>query len=156
MNDQTDIAAKFAEAQRAGKVRHYSKKGQVDIRPAVAGEVIETVIDGVHETVNTAAAGDYVVHGVRGEFYIIKAETLAKRYGEPVTAADRDGFRRYPAKGDFYAFCYEGEPFKFIAPWREEMIANPGDFIGTNVIGSNEYYRIEKSAFAATYGEVKS
>jgi hypothetical protein len=153
MDGAADIAAKFAEAMRAGKVRHYEKKGQVDIRPAVAGEKIETVIDGEHETVNTAAAGDYVARGLKGELYIINAEALAKRYGEPLTAPDREGYRRYPAKGDFYGFRYEGAPFKFVAPWKEDMIANPGDYIGTHAMGSNEYYRIERSAFAATYAE---
>ena len=156
MDGAADIAVKFAEALRAGKVRHYEKKGQVDIRPAVAGEVIATVIDGEHETVNTAAAGDYVARGAKGEHYIVKPDVLAKRYGAPLTAADPEGYRRYPAKGDFYGFRYEGESFKFVAPWKEHMIANPGDYIGTNAMGSNEYYRIEQSAFAATYAEAKS
>jgi len=155
MDGVADIAVKFAEALRAGKVRHYKKKGQVDIRPAVAGEKIETVIDGEHETVNTAAPGDYVARGPKGELYIINAEALAKRYGEPLTAADREGYRRYPAKGNFYGFRYEGEPFTFVAPWREHMIANPGDYIGTSAMGSKEYYRVEKSTFAATYAEAK-
>jgi hypothetical protein len=155
MDGATEIAAKFAEALRAGNVRHYAKKGQVDIRPAVAGEVIETVIDGVRETVNTAAPGDHVVRGVKGELYVIKAETLAKRYGEALTPPDPEGYRSYPAKGDFYAFRYEGEPFRFTAPWKEGMIANPGDYIGTTAMSSQEYYRIEQSAFAATYAEAK-
>jgi len=153
MEGAADIAAKFAEAQRAGKVRHYQKKGQVDIRPAVVGEKIETVIDGEHETVNTAATGDYVARGLKGELYIVKPDVLAKRYGEPLTPPDREGYRRYPAKGDFYGFRYEGKPFKFVAPWKEQMIANPGDYIGTGALSSKEYYRIEKNAFAATYAE---
>ena len=156
MNGAADIAAKFAEAQRAGRVRHYQKKGQVDIRPAVPGEKIETVIDGEHETVNTAAAGDYVARGLKGELYIVKPDVLGKRYGEPLTPPDREGYRRYPAKGDFYGFRYEGQPFKFVAPWKEQMIANPGDYIGTGAINSKEYYRIEKNAFAATYAEAKN
>jgi hypothetical protein len=155
MDGAADIAAKFEEALRAGKVRHYEKKGQVDIRPAVPGEVIATVIDGERETVNTAAVGDHVVRGVKGELYIIKAETLAKRYGGPLTAPDREGFRRHPAKGDFYGFRYEGQPIKFVAPWKEDMIVNPGDYIGTDSIGSKEYYRVEQSAFAMTYAEAK-
>jgi hypothetical protein len=155
MGGAADIAAKFEEALRAGKVHYYKKKGRVDIRPGVPGEVITTVIDGERETVNTAATGDYVVRGVKGELYIIKAGALAKRYGGPLTASDKDGFRRYPAKGDFYGFRYEGEPFKFVAPWNEDMIAKPGDYIGTNAMGSNEYYRVEQSAFAATYAEAK-
>jgi hypothetical protein len=155
MDGAADIAAKFEEASRAGKVRHYEKKGEVEIRPAAAGEVIATVIDGERETVNTASAGDCVVRGVKGELYIIKAETLAKRYGGPLTPPDKDGFRRYPAKGDFYGFRYEGESFKFVAPWKEDMIAKPGDYIGTNAMGLKEYYRVEQGAFAATYAETK-
>jgi hypothetical protein len=155
MDGAADIAAKFEAALRTGKVRHYEKKGQAEIRPAVPGEVIATVIDGERETVNTAVEGDYVVRGVKGELYIIKGETLAKRYGGPLTAPDKDGFRRYPAKGDFYGFRYEGAPFKFVAPWKEDMIAKSGDYIGTNAMGSNEYYRVEQSAFAATYAEAK-
>jgi hypothetical protein len=156
MDGAANVAAKFAEALRAGKVRHYEKTGQIDIRPAVPGEKIETVIDGERETVNTAGAGDYVARGHKGELYIIDAETLAKRYGEPLTPPDREGYRSYPAKGDFYGFRYEGEPFKFVAPWKEHMIANPGDYIGTATLGSKAYYRIEKNAFAATYAEAKS
>ncbi len=155
MDGAADIAAKFAEALRAGKVRHYEKKGQVDIRPAKPGEKIETVIDGERETINTAVAGEYVARGHKGELYIVKPDVLVKRYGEPLTRPDREGFRRYPAKGDFYGFPYEGEPFKFIAPWNEQMIANSGDYIGTNAMNSKEYYRIEKNAFAATYAEAK-
>ncbi len=155
MNGAADITAKFEEALRAGKVRRYRKIGQADIRPAVPGEVVATVIDGERETVNTAAAGDYVVRGVKGELYVVTPETLAKRYGGPLTAPDKDGFRRYPARGDFYGFRYEGAPIKFVAPWKEDMIAKPGDYIGTNAMGSTAYYRIEQSAFAATYVEAK-
>jgi hypothetical protein len=155
MDGTGDIAAKFEEALRTGAVHHYKKMGKPDIRLATRGYVITTVIDGERETVNTAAAGDYVVRGVKGELYIIKAEALAKRYGGPLTAPDKDGFRRYPAKGDFYGFRYEGAPFKFVAPWNEDMIAKPGDYIGTNAMGSSEYYRVEQSAFAVTYAEAK-
>jgi hypothetical protein len=146
-----DIAAKFDEALRADRVRLYTKVGEFDIRPAVSGEQVESVIDGEHETVNTAHPGDFVVHGVKGEQYIITADTLRARYGEPLTAPDPAGYRRYPVKGKLYAFRYNGEPIKFVAPWGEEMIANPGDYIGTHAIGSNQYWRVEKTIFAATY-----
>ena len=95
-----DIADKFAEALEADKVRHYRKKQTVAIRPAVPGEVVETVIDGQRETVNTAKAGDYVVRGTKGEHYIISAETLAERYGPPIGA---------PAGGRISRICREGE-----------------------------------------------
>lgn len=154
MDAAAEIAVKFENALRAGKVRLYRKSADVDIRPAVPDELIETVIEGERETVNTAKPGDYVVRGPKGEQYIISAEILADRYGPPLTAAQDDGYRQYPAKGGLYAFRYEGEPFKFVAPWGEDMIVNPGDYIGTNVLGSNEFYRVEKDAFAVTYAVV--
>jgi hypothetical protein len=146
-----DVAAKFAEALRCGEVRHYRKCARVDIRPAVPGELVETMLAGERETVNMARAGDYVVRGIQGEQYIIKENTLATRYGPPLTGPDEDGFRKYEAKGDFHAFRYDGEPIEFMAPWGEAMIARSGDYIGTIAIGSNEYYRIEEDAFDTTY-----
>jgi hypothetical protein len=149
-----DIADKFAEALKADKVRRYRKKGNVGIRPAVAGEVVETVIDGQRETVNTAKAGDYVVRGPKGEHYVISPQTLAERYGPPLGGPSTNGYREYAPKGSYHAFRYDGEPFKFVAPWGEDMIANRGDYIGTPEIGSNHFYRVEKDAFAETYIEV--
>jgi hypothetical protein len=151
-----NIAEKFAEALQADKVRAYRKRQNVVIRPAIPDEVVETVIDGERETVNTARAGDFVVRGTKGEQYIISSETQAERYGAAVGAIRADGFREYEAKGTLHAFCYQGEPFKFVAPWGEDMIVNPGDYIGTPEIGSDHIYRIEKNAFAETYVEVSS
>jgi hypothetical protein len=151
-----DIADQFDEAVRSNKVRLYRKKANVAIRPAVPGEVVETWIDGQRETVNTARAGDYVVCGARGEQYIISSETLATRYGPPGAEREGQSFRTYQAIGTCYAFQYEGASAKFVAPWGEEMIVNPGDYVGTPAIGSNRFYRIEKDVFAATYVEASA
>jgi hypothetical protein len=151
-----NIAALFDEALKADKVRLYRKKASVLIRPAVPGEVVETWLDGQRETHNTAKAGDHVVRGTKGELYIIGADALADRYGPPIGAADAQGFRRHVAKGNSYAFRYDGKPFKFVAPWGKDMIVNPGDYIGTEEIGSDHFYRIEKDAFAETYEEVRA
>ena len=149
-----DIAVLFDGALQANKVRLYRKKTSALIRPAKAGERVETWLDGERETLNTAKAGDYVVRGLKGEHYIIGADALVDRYGPPLGAPDAQGFRRYVAKGNAYAFRYDGKPFKFVAPWGEDMIVNPGDYIGTAEIGSDRFYRIEKDAFAETYEEV--
>ena len=149
-----NIADAFAEALRDGKVRCYRKKQTVAMRPALPDEVVETVIDGERETVNTAKTGDYVVRGAKGEHYIISPETQAERYDAPIGSPQPDGYRHYAAKGTIHAFCYEGEPFTFVASWGEDMIVNPGDYIGTPALGSGEFYRIEKTAFAETYIEV--
>jgi len=149
-----NIKEQFDEAVRANKVKLYRKKALVMIRPAVAGEVIATRIDGEQETINTARAGDSVVRGVKGELYVITPEAMANRYGPPIGDPDPQGFREYAAKGVCHAFRYEGPPTTFEAPWGEQMIVRPGDFIGTSVLGSDQFYRIETSAFAATYFEV--
>jgi hypothetical protein len=156
MSIATTIAERFAEALRANNVRTYRKKQTVAIRPAVADEVVETVIDGERETVNIAKSGDYVVRGAQGEQYIIDSQTRAERYGAPVGTPQPDGYREYEARGSVHAFRYDGEPFKFVAPWGEDMIVNPGDYIGTPQIGSDHFYRIEKNAFAESYVEVLS
>jgi hypothetical protein len=143
----------FAEAVAKKQVRRYRKKGNLRIRAAAAGEVVPTTIDGEKETVNTAGPGDYVVHGTRGEQYVITPQILAARYGEPIGPVDAQGYREYPARGSCYAFRYQGAPDTFKAPWGEEMIINPGDYLATPAIGSDHIYRIEKNAFADTYVE---
>jgi len=149
-----NIKDAFDAAVRNNKVRPYRKKANVRIRPAVAGEVIETRIDGQRETVNTAKAGDYVVRGVKGEQYVITPETLATRYGPPLSDPDAHGFRQYDAQGVVHAFRYEGAPTTFTAPWGEAMVVNPGDYIGTAALGSDQFYRIARDAFAETYAEI--
>jgi hypothetical protein len=147
------IKDRFDEAMRSQKVRRYRKAANVAIRPAVPGEVVETWIDGQRETVNTAKAGDYVVRGVKGEQYVITASVLESRYGPAQTEATAEGYRQYAATGTCYAFRHDGEPFRFVASWGEEMIVNPGDYIGTTDLGSDHFYRIEQDTFAATYVE---
>jgi len=146
----------FEAAVTINSVRTYRKSAIVAIRPAIAGEIIETWLEGERETVNTARPGDYVVRGVNGEHYIITSGTLAKRYGPPMTEPDAEGFRQYTATGSCHAFEYEGQAFTFVAPWGEEMIVNPGDYIATPAIGSSDIYRIERNAFLATYREAQA
>ncbi len=151
-----NIKDAFDAALKSNKVRLYRKKANVVIRPAVAGEVIETRIDGERETVNTAKAGDYVVRGVKGEQYLITPETLANRYGPPASEPDAQGFRQYGAQGLVHACRYEGPRATFVPPWGEEMVVNPGDYIGTTALGSDHFYRIEQDAFGTTYDEVRA
>jgi hypothetical protein len=73
-----------------------------------------------------------------------------------MTEADAEGFRQYPANGSCHAFEYEGQAFAFEAPWGERMIVNPGDYIATPTIGSDDIYRIERNAFLATYREARA
>lgn len=147
-----EICADFIAANAAGQVAKFAKSGIYHARPAIAGEVIKTVIDGKPETVNTATAGSFVVVGPKGEQYILDGATFAARYiavdGAPTS---RDGYKQYHAIGSVYAYKNDAGPFTFMAPWKEEMICNPGDMIATTEIGSKDIYRIEREVFASTY-----
>ena len=62
-----------------------------------------------------------------------------------------NGSRGYAPIGTVYAYAYFGKSFTFTAPWNEEMIVEPGDFIATTELGSNDVYRIQREVFEQTY-----
>jgi hypothetical protein len=152
-----DMQATFRAALGENKVRLYRKKADVivGIRPATPGEVVETLIDGERETINTAKAGDHVVRGPSGEEYVISGEALANRYGPALNGPDAQGFSDHAAVGTVYAFQYDGEPNRFMAPWGEAMNVRPGDYVGTLQIGSNAFWRVDRRTFLATYAEAQ-
>lgn len=128
----------------------FDKVATVSARPATEGEDIDTVIDGIKETTNTAAAGDYVVTGPKGEEYIISGEKFNKLY----EATAEEGV--YKAKGLVKAYQIpEGtEDFTFVAPWGEDMLVQAGDYIATSFadnFDAEKCYRIEKGVFEQTY-----
>lgn len=143
---RADVQGMFADAETRDLVGHYKKFGDITVRPALFGEVVETVIDGVVETTNSAKnVDDFVVTGAKGENYILAAATLLKRY-------DRIGDGVYRAKGECWAFKHEGEQFTFDAPWGEEMLVENGDIIAVaDLSNMDDIYRIQKDAFAQTY-----
>lgn len=103
---------------------------------------IVTTIDGKDETKNKARIGDYILTGTKGERYILTPEKFKLRYKlqgkdkavtEPVIINAKE---------------YKGKPISFVASWGEEMIIEEGDYL---IKKGNEYYRIEKGAFANTY-----
>lgn len=140
----------FIAASQRNEVKKYSKFGFVWARPAIKGEKIVTTIKGQKETENTAKAGNVVVINPTGEQYIIDGNKFKSRYSR--TGEVRGNLRKFEAKGFCFAFQYKGKPFKFIAPWQEEMICNTNDYIastGPNAL--DDVYRIELEAFKKTY-----
>lgn len=140
----------FVAAVAAGLTLKFEKFATIKARSAAEGEVIDTIIDGVKETTNTANTGDMVATGPKGEEYIIPAAKFGKLY----EATTEDGI--YKAKGVVEAMVVPADTpaFTFPAPWGEEMIAEPGDMICASAADSfdpEKVYRIEKGAFAATY-----
>lgn len=132
------------KAKEKGLVKTYHKFGTVKARQAKAGEVIDTIIDGVKETTNTAKSGDFVVTGPAGEEYIIDGKKFGARY-EKVS----DGV--YKAIGSCSAFLWKGSPFSFESSWGERMICDKGDYLASVEKDLSQPYRIESSVFKKTY-----
>jgi len=129
--------------------QHYTKKGEVEARKAVAGEKIVTILDGEVETSNTAKANDVVIKGPKGEEYIVDSEKFAKRYEGGNLS---DDFSKFKAKGETFGFEYSGQPIEFMAAWGEKMILKTGDFLcSPDKDKPGDLYRIEREAFGMTY-----
>jgi len=128
------------QIEQSGK--EYKKFTQITARPAVAGEVIETITSDGKETTNTAKSGDYVVTNIGGEEYILSGDTLKKRY-------ESLGNNRYQAIGECKGIVYTGKPTQFMATWGEAMVLKPGDMIVTG--DGKEVYRIAIKEFKETY-----
>jgi hypothetical protein len=134
----------------------YKKQGMVTARMAQAGEQITTKLTGDKtETVNTAAAGDWVVTNPSGEQYIISEQKFLARYERVDLAASV-----YSAKGYCRAIQNPfGEPIEIMASWGSPqngdancMIADTCDSNGSC---DGEPYLIDSNSFSQTYKEVK-
>lgn len=140
----------------------YQKYAEVIIRPAILGEQIGTVTSDGAETMNRAAAGDFILtNDTRAkEQYIISAEKLRKRY-EP-TGKRVGGGEIYKATGKCRAIKVNRQilkalgvdsVFEFIAPWGSKMVCKKGDMLASpDLFGPlNEVYRIALKEFNETY-----
>lgn len=109
--------------------------------------LITTYTSDGKETQNTAEPGDIVMSGPSGEKYVIKAKKFDKLYtggvGNTVT----------PEQGPRTVALYKGKPMSFTAPWGEQMIIKPGDWLVKD--GDKGYYRIAKKEFKETYNVPK-
>ncbi len=155
--NQAEAVAKFMPEIESGMV--YEKFTQVDARPAVPGEVVETHTSDGKETVNTAAEGDYVLRNLTeaGELYILSGKKLAARYklapseslaGRPNPA---EPWQRYQATGECQGVEYRGPDIEFEASWGENMVLKTGDMIVTPLPQKGEVYRIAAKEFGETY-----
>lgn len=153
MLNQKSMIKFFKENQ--DKTSKYTKIGpcrESKARKAAEGEIVVTVIKDIIETQNTAGPNDIVIQGRAGEMYIMTFEKFQARYvvDKPLT----DVFQLYVPSGTCIAFEYLGEPFKFIAPWNEEMLVCYGDYLATTDDSIPKVYRIERSVFEDTYKKI--
>ena len=115
-------------------------------KSTVQQPVVTTTTDG-KETQNTADVGDIIMSGATGENYVVKAAKLPKLYTGNV------GSDIYPEQSPRQVALYSGEPVTFKAPWGEDMVIKPGDYLVKDPANTG-YYRIAKVEFEKTYNKL--
>ncbi len=155
-----DVHALFDAAERNGEVGRARKGRTVDVRAATEGEVVVTVIAGEGEETRSppASSGDMVVRNrcpqTGNEEILVSAGKFAERYEGPTGPADSAGWTPYRPRGIEMAYFIVPKDFgsfRFMAPWGEEMAANPGDAIVRDLKDTADTYRIAAAAFDCTY-----
>lgn len=139
-----DLSKVLQAAIISKKAKTYSKFGSIKAVIVGKSQKVDTIIDGVLETTNTAVPGDYIITGPRREEYVVKAETFKKRY-VPVSGDT------YKPIGKVVAIKWVLPPTTFTASWGEDMILNTGDMLCATPDNLKEPYRIEIKAFRDTY-----
>lgn len=157
---QKDQVALFEAMAKEGHTGVAHKTREVDARPAVAGEVVVTLIkgEGVETKSKTAEAGDWVVRNrcpaTGNEEILVKAAKFPTRYGEPQSEPDAQGYRTFKPLGTdmgYFIVSKEVGDFTFTAPWGEPMVAKVGDAIVQAPADKSDTYRIAAASFDCTY-----
>jgi hypothetical protein len=105
-------------------------------------KVVTITADG-KETENTAVPGDIIMSGPSGEKYVVKAVKFEKLY------AKQDDGTVIPEQSPRQVARYTGkDEVTFTAPWGEQMVLKPGDYL---VKDGEGYYRVAKKEYEATY-----
>ena len=157
---QADVQAMFDQAEQEGRVGLARKTKPVDVRPALPGEVVVTIIAGEGKETESPPAqpGDMVVRNrcpeTGNEEILVTATGFAERYDGPIGPAADDGWQAYRPRGiemRYFVVRDTDGTFTFTAPWGEPMIARPGDAIVRDPQDTEDTYRIAAAAFACTY-----
>lgn len=107
---------------------------------------VETIINGMLETTNTAHPGDYIITNPSGEKYVLSSEKFATRY----LPSESPGM--YKAVGEIKAIKNPfGKAITIIAPWGEEQHGDSNCYIAMTDKTTDRYI-IEAQAFQDTYG----
>ena len=105
---------------------------------------VVTVTSDGKETQNTAEPNDIIISGATGERYVIKSAKFPKLYVGQI------GGQVHPEQSPRNVAAYSGNsPVTFKAPWGEDMILKPGDYLVKEDEG--KYYRIAKKEYELTY-----
>ena len=127
--------------------RKYRKSVTVLARPAIPGEVIETMIDGRLETRKEAGENEMVVTNPGGELYIVPGETFHSKYA--LLGSSEDEWQKYEAKGEIWAIQNPfGSDIEIQAPWGP-MYGAPDCWLVVNPEG--DAYFLDDTAKNETY-----
>jgi hypothetical protein len=142
--------------------KHYKKSGRFLARSVQPGEITITKVGGCIETIKFAEPTDWLIMNINvgssGESWAIGYEKFITRY--KIAESNRHPvynghtWDEVEAVGEVMA----GESpvgITFIAPWGEEMMCKPGDYLASPIGGeASDVYRIERKTFLDTYKEV--
>lgn len=146
---------RVAETYEFRTTRKQAKEYQY-VAPATTGQLppmsytvaeseqpVVTITSDGKETENVAAAGDVIMSGPSGEMYVVKAGKFGGLYDGGV------GSTVIPSQAPREVAQYTGaDPLLFTAPWGEEMVLKPGDYL---VADGESYYRIAQAEYEETY-----
>lgn len=141
----------FLMAKEDDYLHEYKKVGRVRVQAILPGTEVVTTIKGEKETTNVAKVGDVLVIGSFEEQYLLSNTKLKDRYKFlEITKGGKEEV--WEAVGKCWAVKYVGlDSFMFNAPWDEQMVCNPGDYICSTKLDGTDVYRIEKDVFKKTY-----
>lgn len=142
--------------------KRYKKKSMIRAKKAQPGQLVVTKTSDGDETKNTADAGDWLIENQTSsnELYLVKAETFKKKY--TLVQSLEQGWGCYQPQGEILGITLGETHFEdfnakkvleFQAPWKNSMIAKPGDMLVVPP-EKDEIYRIAKKEFGETYVEI--
>ncbi|MCC7244529.1 MAG: hypothetical protein IT269_02525 [Saprospiraceae bacterium] len=140
----------------------FQKKQRILAKRASGGERVETHTSDGLETVNMAQHGDYIVENQTKarEIYVLPEDKFTARYR--LIGPAGNGFHEYEPTGKIVAIELNSallsalslpDTFRFMAPWKSDMVAKKGDFL-VSPTEFSEVYRIARNEFFETYAPV--
>ena len=150
----TQIASQleFLPTKKQAKQYKFVSSGTPGKMPAMTYTVsngeqpVVTVTSDGKETQNVAAKGDIIMSGPSRENYVVKAAKFPKLYQGQL------GQSVVPEQNPRMVAAYTGnQPVTFTAPWGENMILKPGDYLVKD--GDQGYYRVAKVEYEQTYNQ---
>jgi len=145
----------FQTTCKQAKEYGYVEVGSLDALPpmsytvATSEQRVVTVTADGKETENVAQPGDVIMSGPSAETYVVKAAKFSGLYDGEV------GTTVIPNQSPREVAQYSGSrELVFTAPWGEDMVHKPGDYLVAD--GPGAFYRIAQAEYEETYNPLGS